>query len=69
MIWVKPQAGALTEAAAKECAEYILGWLESRNGGELAEALEKQRVGDRRLMRDELIHILQAGGKPDNWVK
>jgi len=58
-----------TPEEAARCADYILGWLENRNGGELAEALEKQRVGDRRLMRDELIHILRVGGKPDNWIK
>ena len=66
--WNKPQASALTETAATECADFILNWLEHRNCFELREALEKQRTGDRRLMREELIHILQAGGKPDNWV-
>lgn len=68
MPWVKPQAGALTGAAATECADYIMDWLERRNGGEFREALEQQRTGDRRRMRDELVWILQHGGKPDNWV-
>jgi hypothetical protein len=66
--WVKPQAGALTEEAATECADFILGWLRSRNGEELADALDEMRVKDSRLMREELIYILQAGGKPDNWT-
>lgn len=68
MTWKKPQAGALTEVAAVECATYILDWLERRNGGELREALERQRVGDRRRLRDELVWILQHGGRPDNWT-
>lgn len=69
MTWVKLQAGALTEPAARECAAYILDWLERRNGAELAPALEAMRVLDRRLLESELVHILQAGGKPDNWAQ
>lgn len=66
--WVKPQAGALTTPAAEMCAGYILVWLRTRNGGEFSEALDAQRVGDERRMRAELVAILEAGGKPDNWT-
>lgn len=69
MAWVKPQAGALTEQAATECADFILGWLRERNGAELANAFDEMRVKDAKLMRDELIWILQHGGKPDNWTR
>lgn len=68
MTWVKPQAGALTEKAATECADFILTWIRERNGAELESAFEEMRVKDARIMREELIHILQSGGRPDNWV-
>ncbi len=49
-------------------AEYLLTWLESRNGGELLDAFQNMRVRDANLLRAELVMILQHGGKPPNWV-
>lgn len=48
-------------------ADYILKWLPRRNGGELQEAFENMRVRDARNLREELVIILRAGGKPTNW--
>lgn len=53
---------------AQELAEYIVAWLERRNGGELANALDAQSVGQRRLMISELALFLLHTGKPPNWV-
>lgn len=53
----------------RDLADYIVTWLEERNGGEFAEMLGQQRVGDRRLMKDELAYILANGGRPPNWIK
>ena len=50
-------------------AHYIFEWLGRRNGAELFEALDRQRIGDRRLAIDELAEILATGGRPPNWVK
>lgn len=55
--------------APAELAALIVDFLESRNGGELREAFEAQRTGDRRLMLDELALILEVGGRPANWVQ
>lgn len=66
--WVKPQAAALTEKAAIECADYLLSWLRKRNANEFESVLDNMRVVDAKNMREELIYILQHGGKPDNWV-
>lgn len=52
----------------RSTAEYILEWLHERNGGELAEVLDSQRVRDRRLMLDELEAIVTYRGKPPNWL-
>lgn len=49
-------------------AEYIVDWLKVRNRGELAEAFDNMRVGDLRLLLDELTLILICGGRPPNWV-
>ena len=53
----------------KKLAEYILGWLRSRNAGQMAEALDGITVGDARIMREELEMILMSGGKPPNWIE
>jgi hypothetical protein len=52
-----------------ELAAYILGWLRSRNGGELDEAIGAMRLADYENMRGELEMILQHGGRPPNWVE
>lgn len=49
-------------------AEYIVEWLEMRNGQELLPAMERMSVGDRRRLLAELQEILIAGGKPPNWL-
>lgn len=51
----------------KALALYIVSWLERRNGSELAQALDEQRVADRRNMLGELEMILKHGGHPPNW--
>jgi hypothetical protein len=51
----------------RELAEYIVRFLEDRNGGELAEALDSQTVASRRLMIGELELILKHKGKPPSW--
>lgn len=64
-----PQARALLPDAAEQCADYILGWMRRRNCNELDAAFDGMRVGDARLMRAELVNILMAGGKPENWER
>lgn len=49
-------------------AEYVVQWLQSRNGGELREAFANMRLGDYVRLHDELALILLHGGKPPNWV-
>lgn len=50
-------------------ADYILTWLQERNGGALQDAFDNMRMKDARLMTAELALILEHGGKPPNWVK
>lgn len=58
----------LSSEAAGVLADFILEWLESRNGAELRPALEALRVGDARRLREELALILRHGGRPPNWT-
>lgn len=52
----------------EKLADYIVEWLETRNGAQLREAIEAMPVGDFRLMREELALILEHQGHPPNWV-
>lgn len=66
--YVTPFSAALAATAQPSLlASYIIEWLETRNKGELREALDQQRIRDRKLMLDELTLILRHGGKPPNW--
>jgi hypothetical protein len=58
----------MSEITPTNLATYIIEWIEERNSGELGPAFEAQTVGDRRLMIEELRHILIHGGRPPNWV-
>jgi hypothetical protein len=49
-------------------ADYIIEWLQERNGAELLEAFEAMRVRDARNLREELVMILKHGGRPPNWT-
>jgi hypothetical protein len=59
----------VTAEKASACADYILGWLRTRNGGELENALVEMRVRDAEIMRSELETILRYEGHPPNWIK
>lgn len=67
--------GADGDRRCIECAlrdraltSYILGWLRTRNGAELNEAIGGMRLSDFELMTEELEHILRYRGKPPNWT-
>jgi hypothetical protein len=52
----------------EKLAEYIVGWLISRNGAELREVFDGMTVRDFKSLKVELVMILEHGGKPPNWV-
>lgn len=56
------------DGSPQALAAYLIEWLRSRNGGELAEAIGDMRVADFENLRGELELILQHGGRPPNWV-
>lgn len=53
---------------AKELAEYVLSFLQTRNRGELQKAFDDMRMGDYLLLLRELTMIFEHGGKPPNWI-
>lgn len=55
------------DAESDELAVYIFDWLETRNGGELGDALDDMTVGSRKDAISQLALILRSGGHPPHW--
>lgn len=58
-----------TDEQAKALAEYIITWLQTRNGSELRPAVMGLTVESFENMRAELNEIIRWGGKPPHWVR